>query len=191
MLIRWWELEIPVSGTKLWKEELWPWVRKVTKLTLRGKWEGVFSWRHVDNVPKETHAVSTMTQPQETVAGVTDEKDNRLLLHQVRRPRLTAREKNPRKIQETEMKDLQTERAKFRADTEIVITRHVASGILPYVKTASLRLDAHLATSAILDMLRQMRPPAKCQRNVAQKDQLLYWRSLFNWVVCLNTLMRE
>ena len=71
-------------------------------------------------------------------------------------------------------KGLQTKRAKFRADTEIVLSRHVAVGILPYVKTASLRLDAHLATSASFDILRQMRPPAKCQRNVAQKDQLLH-----------------
>ena len=29
---------------------------------LRGKWESVFSGKQKDNVPKETHAVSVMTQ---------------------------------------------------------------------------------------------------------------------------------
>ena len=38
--------------------------------TFRGKWKSVFSGRHTDNVPKETHAVSVMTQrPLATVGG--------------------------------------------------------------------------------------------------------------------------
>ena len=69
------------------------------------------------------------------------------------------------------MKALQTKGAKFRAD--IVIIRHVAVGILPFVKTTSLRLDANVATSAIFDMLRQMRSPASPKKGGA-KDQLLY-----------------
>ena len=47
-----------------------------------------------------------------------DEKGNRPLPHQVRRPRLTASEKNAQKNQATGMKALQTKGAKFRADTE-------------------------------------------------------------------------
>ena len=89
------------------------------------------------------------------------------------------------------MKALQTKGARFCANTEIVILRHVVSGILPYVKATSLRLDAHLATSANFDMLRQMRSPAKSQRKLVRKDQLLYWRSLYNWVVYLKVLIRE
>ena len=127
----------------------------------------------MDNVRKETHVVSVMNQPLETVAGFTDEKDNLPLPHQIRRPRLTAREKNPQKIQATEMKALQTKGATFRADTEIVIIRHAAVGILPYVKPATLRLGAHLATRAIFDRLMLMRSPAKSQRKVVPKDQLL------------------
>ena len=74
----------------------------------------------MDNVRKETHVVSVMTDwPLETVAVVRDEKDD-LLPNQIRRPRLTARETNPQENQATEMKALQTKRAKFRADTEIV-----------------------------------------------------------------------
>ena len=46
----------------LWKGDQSPRVKQERKLTLRGKWERVFSGRHVDNVPEETHAVSVMTQ---------------------------------------------------------------------------------------------------------------------------------
>ena len=67
------------------------------------------------------------------------------------------------------MKALQTRGAKFRAETEIVIIRHVAIGILPWIKTTSLRLGTNLATRAIFDMLRQMRSPAKSQRKVVQR----------------------
>ena len=125
---------------------------------------------------KETHVVSVMNLPRETVAEVRDEKENRPLSHQIRRPRLTVREKNPQKNQAIEMKALQTTGAKFRADTETVIIRHAVFGILPYVKTASLRLDAHLATNAIFDMLRQMRSPARSQRKVVRKDQVTLLR---------------
>ena len=44
---------------------------KERKPTLAGKWESVFCGRHTDNGPKETHAVSVMTQrPLATVAVV-------------------------------------------------------------------------------------------------------------------------
>ena len=52
----------------------------------------------MDNVQKETHVVSVMTDLcKETCTVVRDEKDDRLLPDQIRRPRLTAREKNPQK----------------------------------------------------------------------------------------------
>ena len=54
----------------------------------------------MDNVRKESHVVSLMNLPLETVAELRDEKDNRLLLHPNRREnRLTARDKNPRRDQ--------------------------------------------------------------------------------------------
>ena len=50
----------------------------------------------MDNIPKETHAVSVMAHKSlETVALVRDEKDDRPLPHRIGRPRLTAREKHP------------------------------------------------------------------------------------------------
>ena len=60
--------------------------------TLRGKREGVFSGRHMDSDQEETHVVSVMTQEHlETVAKVREEKDDRLLPHQIRRQRLTVK----------------------------------------------------------------------------------------------------
>ena len=71
----------------------------------------------MDNVQKETHVVSVMTDlHKETCAVVTDEKDDRLLPHQIRRPRLTKEEKNLQK--QAERKALQTKGAKFRAVTK-------------------------------------------------------------------------
>ena len=50
-------------------------VQKKRKLTLRGKWKSVFSGRHMDRVPEETHVVSVMIQESlETVAKVRDKK---------------------------------------------------------------------------------------------------------------------
>ena len=83
----------------LWKEEQSPRV------------ESVFSGGHMDNVRKETHVVSVMTQrPLETAALVRDEMDDRLLAHPIRRQRLTARDKYPQRNQATKRNTLQTKK---------------------------------------------------------------------------------
>ena len=66
--------------------------------------------RHMENVPKESDVVSVMTQYLvETVAQARDAEDDRLLPHVIRRQdRLTARDKNPQRIQVTKRKALQT-----------------------------------------------------------------------------------
>ena len=70
--------------------------QKERKPSRSGKWEIVFGGRHMDNVQKETHAVSVMTDKhKETCAVVRDEKDDRLFPHQLRRPKPTKGEKNP------------------------------------------------------------------------------------------------
>ena len=104
----------------MWREDQSPRVKKEKKRTLKGKWESIFSGSHMDNVRKETHVVSVMIHlPLETVTAVRDEKDDRPLPHQIRRPRLTTREKNFQKHQMIEMKTLQTKEAKIRADTKL------------------------------------------------------------------------
>ena len=103
---------------------------------------------------------------------VRGKKDDRPLPHQVRRPRLTAREKNPQKHQTTKRKALQTKGAKFRAVSKIVKLHHVYFGTLPCVKTTSLRPDANLEENVSSDILRLRKSPARSQRKVVRKDQL-------------------
>ena len=98
-----------------------PRVKKHKKPALRGKWESVFSGRHMDNVPQETHVVSVM--PSKTLEAedkVRGGGDDRLLLHPIRRQnRLTARDKNPHRDQAVNRKN-QWIRVKFHADSNSV-----------------------------------------------------------------------
>ena len=61
----------------------------------RGKWKNAISGKKLDSVRKETHVVSVMIPNLETEAK-RDEKDNRPLLLQKRRHRLT--ERHPQKV---------------------------------------------------------------------------------------------
>ena len=75
--------------------------QKQRKPSLRGKRKSVFSGRHMDNVPEETHVVSVMSKSRWKQAQRSEtKKDDRLLLHPTRRrKRLTARNKNPHRDQ--------------------------------------------------------------------------------------------
>ena len=118
----------------LWNEGQLQSVLKETKPALRvGE---CFQWKaHGQCSNGDLCIVSVMTySPVETRAKVTDEKDDRLLPHQIRiRNRLTVRDKNPQKNQTIKKKALQTKGAKFHADSNSVKIRHVDSGILPCV----------------------------------------------------------
>ena len=118
----------------LWKGDQSPRVKKERMHALRGKWESVFSGRHMVNFPTETHVVSVMTSKTlETEDKVRDEKGDRPLLHPKRRQnRLTAMDKNPHTDQATNRKTRWI-RVKFHADSNSVNIRHVDSGILPCV----------------------------------------------------------
>ena len=123
----------------------------------------------INDVPEETHVVSTMTLYLETDTRLRDEKDNRPLPHPIQGQRQTG--KKPSKDQAAEDGALGEERTDYLAKTKIVKNRHVIIGILPYVKITSLKQDAFMARSAVFDMRRS---PAKSQRRVVRKDQLLY-----------------
>ena len=96
------------------------------------------------------------------------------------------------------LKRIRQQRGKlFRQKSEIPCrfkfckTRHVSSGILPCVRITSMNKYVFFATNAISDLSRQKESPTKGQRKEVQKEQLRYWRSLYNWVVCLKNLVRE
>ena len=125
----------------------------------------------MDNVQKETHVVSVLTnQCTEICTVLRDEKDDRLLPHQIRRPRLTKEEKNPQKHQATERKTLQTQGARFSVIIKTVKIRHVNFGILLCVKTTSLRPNAYMEENVSSDMLRLRRkkPCTKSKKDGAK-----------------------
>ena len=103
--------------------------------------------------------------------------------------RLTARDKHPHRDQAVNRKTLLIT-VKFHADSNSVKIRRVNCGTLPCVWITSLKKDVYMATNAISDMLRQKESSKKSKKGGA-KDQLLYWRSLYNWVVSLKILIRE
>ena len=118
-----------------------------------GRWENAFSGKQMDNVRKEAHVVSVVNWSLETVTDLRGEQDNRLLPHHTRRPRLTAREKSSKESGDRDETSFRQKEQNSVPMEKIVIIRGVAIGILPYVKTTSLRLGANLATSAIFDMI--------------------------------------
>ena len=126
----------------------------------------------INDVPEETYVVSTMTLYLETDTRLRDEKDSRPLPHPIQGQRETG--KKPSKDHGAEDGPLGEERTDYLAVTKIVKNRHVIIGILPYVKITILKQDALMARSAVFDMLRQKRSPAKSQRRMVRKDQLLY-----------------
>ena len=73
----------------------------------------------------------------------------------------------------------------------ILKTHHVIFDIHPNVKITSLRQDADVVTDVIFDMLSHRRSPTRSRRKVVLKDQLLYRRRPYSWVVCLKILIRE
>ena len=155
----------------LWKGDQSPRVNKGTKLTLKGKWESVFSGEHIGNVPKETHVVSVMTHwPLETVIVARDEKDVHLLPHSIQRKRLAERNKNLLyKNQSIKRKARQIKEARFDPDTSFVNMRRVSFGILPCVRTASLKKVVDMVTNAISDTVGQKRRPTKRSKKGAAK----------------------
>ena len=79
----------------------------------RGKWENAVSGKQLDSVRQETHAVSVMIEHLATDA-IRNLKDNRPLLHQTRRHRLT--ERNHLKVQASEEKVLLEKEVELRAE---------------------------------------------------------------------------
>ena len=96
-------------------------------------WENAISGKQLDSVRKETHVVSVIVPRLETDA-IRDTKDNRPLVHQKRRHRLTGRD--PQKVQAGEGRALLDQEERFRAEVslgECVRTCHVIFGTLPCV----------------------------------------------------------
>ena len=144
----------------------------------------------MDNVRKETHVVSVTNKLRETVAEVGDEKDNRLPAPNSKAKTDGEGEKPSNESGNRDESSLDS-RSKIPCRNRNCNNPSCAFWHPPVCETASLRLDAHLATNAISDLLRQMRRPARRQRKVVRKDQLQCWRrSLYNGL-CVSRFLSE
>ena len=90
--------------------------KKGEKPAWRGKWENAISGKQLDSLRRKTHVVSVMIEHLETDA-VRGKNDNRPLLHQKRRHRLT--ERFPQKVHAAEEKVLLDQEVRFRAEISL------------------------------------------------------------------------
>ena len=116
------------------------------------------------------------------VAKVRDEKDDRLLPHQVRRQRLSIKEA-------TRMKAL-TREVRFHADTKVEKIRRVNLASSRVSKLQSLKKDAYMATNTVFDMLRQKKTPARSQRKVVPRISRLV-KEVKTIGLCMSRLLSE
>ena len=109
-----------------------------------------------------------MTQwPLATVALVRDEKDDRLLPQPIRR------QSRPMVKKATKRKALQIRQVRFCVDVKFVKKkRHVDLGILPCVKTTSLRPDAEMEDNVPSGMLRLVKSPSKKSKKGGAKGSV-------------------
>ena len=118
----------------LWNEDQLQRVKKETKPTLKGKWESVFSGKHMDNVPKETHVVSVMTLWASGNKGKGQRRKGRSSspASHSKTKQTDGEEQKASQDQAMNRKTRKT-RVKFHADSNSEKNRHVVSGILPCV----------------------------------------------------------
>ena len=133
----------------MWKEDQSPRVKKERKSTLTGMWENASSGRHMDNLPKETHAVSVMTQwPPAAVA-----KSETMRTIVFSRAKFEGKdgegEKNPQKKSGNKEEGSADKRSEIPCRYKTCKNRHVNFGILPCVKSTSLRTDANMDRSVL------------------------------------------
>ena len=102
---------------------------------------------------------------------VRDEKDDRLLPHQIRRPKIDERREIRNNIMQQRGKLFRQKERNSMPIQKMSKTRHENFGILPNVITTSLRPDTYLEEHVSSDMLR-LRSQGKSQRKVVRKDPL-------------------
>ena len=152
----------------------------------KGGWENVTSGKQMDCVQEETLAVSA-------TEVIVDKKHIRFVVLQKRRHRLTKKKKTFERFCHQGRESFWRKAGKRVniSSQESVRIRRVVFGVLSYVKITSLYRDANSATNVSLDRLRLVGSPIKSQRKVLEKDQLLCWWSLYNWVVYPKVTLQE
>ena len=139
--------------------------QKWEKKPRKRKWASVFSGRHKDNVPKETLAVSVMTnKPLGTVAEAKVRDEKRRSSSPAPHPKAKQTDGENGDKEENSHK-----RSQFLYRYKKSNNPFVSSGILPCVWTTSLKKVLFMATHAVSDKLRQKESQTRNRRKVVQR----------------------
>ena len=164
--------------------------RKRKKASVERKVGECFQWRAHGECSKETHVVSIMNQPLETVAEFTDEMDNCPRPHQIRRPRLTEREKNPQRFRQHGWK-LFRQQGKISCRYSNCNNPSCNYWHPPVCQNCKSQTGCNYGNKCYCRHVEAGEKPSKKSKKGGAKDQLLNWRSLYNWIVRLKIPIRE
>ena len=89
------------------------------------------------------------------------------------------------------MKALQTKGARLSADTEIVIIRYVVFGILPFVKSSSLRLDEKFGNKCFFRHVEAEEKPSKKSKKGGAKGFSCLIKGVFTIGLCVSRFLSE
>ena len=187
ILIRCWEIGIWKPGTMLWNGVQSPRVKKETKPMLKGKWKSVFSGKHIGQCSNGDPC--SFSHDPLLASGKRGSSQGR----QGRSSSLASHGKS----KQTDGKKSDKEESSDKRSQILCRYVHcsnlcrVSFGSFPCVRTTSLKKVVFMATNTASDMLVNTWSPTRSRKKVVRKDQVLHWRSLHNWVVCLKILIRE
>ena len=165
------ELETAKFGTMLWKGDQSPRVKKGNKACVDRKVGQCFQWRAHGQCSKG----DSCSFSHDTLASGNGDCGQR------RKGRLSSPAFHPKektggeepesfhKNQAIKRKARQIKEARFDPDTSFVNMRRVSFGILPCVRTASLKKVVDMVTNAISDTVGQKRRPTKRSKKGAAK----------------------
>ena len=122
----------------------------------------------MDNVRKETHAVSVMNQPLETVAELR-RKGQTSSPAPNSKVKTDGEGEKPSKETGNRDENSSDKRSTFPCRYRNCNNPSCIYWHPPVCQTSSLRLDVNSATSAVFDTLRQMRSPAKVKERCCER----------------------
>ena len=173
-------------GAILWKEDQSPKVETERKPTWEDSGE-CFQWRHMDNVPKETHSLSHDTIASGNWRGPETKKDDRLLriAFEGKADRLTASDKKP--SNESSKKEESSSDRRSEIPCRYRIWKKPSCKFWHPPVCQNKRSEKGYLWRQ--NPFRHVQAAGK--RKEVQKDQLRCWMNLYNWVVYLKILIRE
>ena len=132
-----------------------------------------------------------MSKRLATDARLTEQKDDRPLPHQIRRPRLTERERSFQKVEATEEKALQTKGAESREPYRKCYYPSCNYWHPPVCQDYKSETGCTYGNKCFFRHVEAEEKPSNKSKKGGAKGSVALLRSLYKWVVCLKSLIRE